>query len=179
MAMEHQIRIVGPQFSEPSIVVRWLEARYQVRTSVKRLYDHDSYFELHIPGSPGVCVRAANPAHWEPKRVYDFLLGDAQSVIVLLNRVESVRRLNAESIELVTPLLAAKQIDPVVAANDPHGGSPAHPTVSAAEIERELSLPWPVREITAGPFEATLRWDEGMEALWHEAVRRLPHGPAK
>lgn len=163
-----ELRIVGPQFGDPYLFVSWLHERYGVRPITQAIGEHDRYLELSL--SSEIHVLSAAPAHWKLEDVYEKLLARADAILLMLNRIQELRRLNSEIINLVRSHSLRLGVTPIVLANDPHGGNPKFPAASAREVARELDDPWPVLESTIGPFELPLRWSIGAELAWQRVL---------
>ena len=166
----YEIRVVGPQFSEPSVFLRWLHNTYGGSVATVKIGEHDGCYETILPGEPAVRVLVARPACWDIKTVYSTLLSDGDAVLLMLNRIASLTRLNAEVVDLVRPAVKRLGVTPVVIANDPHGGSEKFPSQSVDAIRQELALPWTIRETTIGPFEQ-LRWSAGAAEAWQDVMQ--------
>jgi hypothetical protein len=166
--MAIELRIVGPQFSDPTLFVQWLVEQYDTRPRHLPFRSHDRLLECDLPSN--IHVLAAAPAHWDLFAVYEFLLETADAVLLTVNRAALTRHLNSEIVALVEDHARRLEIIPVVAANDPYGDSPEFPTDSTSLIARELHPAWPVFETTVGPFERRLRWSHGATEVWNAAV---------
>lgn len=164
-----EIRIVGPQFSDPTLIVQWLREKYGTEPRVLNVGSHgDRVLEMDLP--TGIRVLAGTPAYFEVWMVHEFLLDTADAILLMSNRISSLRRLNAEIVTLVEDHAGRLGIVPIVAANDPHGGHPDFAADSAKDVAAELPPDWPVFETTIGPFEKRLRWSHGAAEVWDEVV---------
>lgn len=163
-----ELRIVGPQFSDPHLFVRWLSDRFGGSPEVRHLGPKDWALSLSLP--QGFHVLAAVPACMDLPQVYERLLPGADAVLLMLNRIERLRGLNAADIALARVHCARHAVRPVVAANDPRGGDPRFPTVPAEALRAELDPSWTLLETTIGPFESALRWSCGAEAAWDQLL---------
>jgi hypothetical protein len=163
------IAIVGPQFSDPTLFAQWLIHRHQLHPEVSYVGPHDRIIEMAL--LDGITVRAAIPAFWDWPAVAENLLESPDAILLTLNRIDSLRRLNADVIAPVTRAAERLGIIPIVAANDPHHGSPGFEVVRADALRDEISESWPLFETTLGPFESRLRWSEGVDEAWDEVLQ--------
>lgn len=164
----------GTAIQRPSPVRTMACEQYHVRPVIRAIRSHDRILELDLPD---IQVLSAAPAHWETAAVYEQLLDTAAAVLLMLNRIADLRRLNSDVITIVSQHVTRLGINPVVAANDPHGNNPSFPTVTAAEIARDLDPSWRVFETTIGPFEPTLRWSFGAGGACARATIGLTQSP--
>jgi hypothetical protein len=163
------IVIVGPQFSDPTLFAQWLIHRHDLRPEISYVGPHDRIIEMTLPG--GTRVRAATPAFWDWPAVAENLLASPDAILLTLNRIDSLRRLNPDVIQPVMEAAQRLGITPIVAANDPHNGSPGFEVVPAEALREEIDASWPLFETTLGPFESRLRWTEGVDEAWAEVLQ--------
>lgn len=171
-----ELRIVGPQFGEPSILMRWLAQRYDVPLQVRQLSEFDAALELtartstrsRVSAGVPFHVLASRPAIWDRQLVYDTLFRGADVVGIVFTRLEQIAHLNQQELDKLSPWIQSLRTPPIMAANDAHCRRPDFSTLPASEVGAQLGVS--VREITIGPFSGAFAAVEGAEAFWSDML---------
>lgn len=165
-----RIAIVGAQFGDPGLFVRWIDQSFDVSWRYEQVGEHDRVHEALVNGPTPVRVEAAVPAHFEADKVYDYIFREApDAVLLVLTAMQTVPRdVNAMAMGWARPHLTRLGITPVVLVNDAHGRNPEFPTFSGARVKKEHDVPWAVRETMIGNWRdaRSVRWHEGADEAW-------------
>lgn len=161
------IVIVGSQFGDPALFVRWIQEAFHQTARSHVIGDHDRVSEMIIAEPEPIRIVAALPPHWDANKVYEHAFAiPPDALLLVLTAIRSLGRANTQALQCLQPYFL-KCHAPVVIANDAHGKSAAFPTVTAEEIKTSNRLMWDVRSTMIGDFsEGPLRWTDGARETW-------------
>ena len=167
----HHLRIViaGPQFGEPSIVMRWLAQRYDSHVFTKPIGDHDALLVVEgIESGVPVIVAAPRMAAFDKTAVYQRLFVRPNAVLLVFTRISKLVHLNRPEYEALRPYLDANDTHPIVIANDARCNHLEFSPFPASRVAAELGIP--VRDVTLGPFVDPLGRSDGIAEAWAATV---------
>lgn len=123
MTAKLEIRIVGPQFGELSLIMKWLAREHQTHLLSRGVADHDVLLELAgtDQGTPFRVV-ASKPAIWDREAVYGAMFSRVHAVLMVFTRISSLVHLNAVERDAIMPYLQAALPERIMIANNARCG---------------------------------------------------------
>jgi signal recognition particle receptor subunit beta len=163
-----ELRILGPQFSDPGIYIAWLGRRHACELRAVKLQHADYAIETTFSTAAGeqVHVLASRAPYWDREKAYELMLRDADAAIVMLNGTAELVRLNAPELDAMHAARGdrLKALPVVVAVNNPYCDD-SRPQADVATASAALRHPWRVYSTRIGSFKEDLTCDDGAAEL--------------